>query len=355
MSCPQLVSRTCRVAHPRRHASSMPRLTRLPGDVENVLTNNYHLITPKSAHVADIGSRRIRRLCEQGFLVRLARGVYASREIIENADPWEAFALKSRAFVHAAGPHSYASGWSAVALAGLPTISPPPELPRAVVPDGLGSDYDSPFGHVRAVALPIEHRTTIDGCRLVAADRMLVDLARTAARDEALVVADAALASGLCRDRLREVIAMEDGWPGITSARWVIRYADPYAETALESLGRLTFIEHDLPIPISNAWIDLESHRYRPDHLLDRQWMLFEGDGSQKYDNRLDAGRVITAQREREWRLRENGFEIGRYGWYDARYARPQLADRFRIMIAHRPHREPYLWYRDSQTYRRSA
>ncbi len=169
------------------------------------------------------------------------------------------------------------------------------------------------------------------------------------------MLADAAIALRTGRDELRAVLADMYGWPGSAEARWAVDHADPYCESALETLGRLTFIEHGLPVPVSNPWIDLGAVRYRADHLLDDRWLVFEGDGDLKYNDRPDAAHIIRQQREREWRLREEGFEIVRYGWDMARYQRAKLSDRFRQVIADRsPRVRPYPWYRERGVYRRA-
>lgn len=327
-------------------------MRRLPDNVEQALADNHGIITLDVASGIGVSARSVQRYCKRELLVRLAKGAYASREAVESASPWEAFALKSTALVLSAGTDAYAAGWSAVAIAGLPTISPPPDSPHVVVDAENGNAACSKFGVVRPTHLPSRHRTVTQGIRTVTSERLVVDLARTAPRADALVVADAALASGATREELNAVADYQQVWRNITDARWVIKYADPYAETALESLGRLTCIEYGLAIPISNAWIDLGHVRYRPDHLLDTRWLIYEGDGSQKYDDRPDAGRVIAHQREREWQLREAGFAIGRYGWRLARYERRSLADRFRTLMATNPERAPCQWYRDARTYR---
>ncbi|WP_053202789.1 hypothetical protein [Jiangella muralis] len=100
-------------------------------------------------------------------------------------------------------------------------------------------------------------------------------------------------------------------------------------------------------MPVSNVWIDTGGSRYRVDHLLPDRWLVFEGDGSLKYDDRLDAGRVVAEQREREWRLRESGLEVVRYGWDLARHDRRRLAARFAAAIARCPVRtESVPWTR---------
>ncbi|WP_166355592.1 type IV toxin-antitoxin system AbiEi family antitoxin domain-containing protein [Phytoactinopolyspora limicola] len=332
-----------------------PRPTRLPGDVELLLTAGRGVLTVTGAAGAGVPPHRLLRLVRAGLLVRLARGAYASAEMYHALPPWPAFALRSRAFTLAVGGLAHAAGWSAVALRGWPTITAPPRTPTVVVPIGYGTATNSAFGQVRVAALPVGHRDVVDGVPVLSPARATVDLARTTSRAEALVLADAALALGNNPADLAGVLELMPHWPGVAGARWVIEHADPYAESALETLGRLTFIDADLPVPVSNPWIDLGDARYRADHLLDDQWLIFEGDGALKYSG-PDAATVVDRQREREWRLRQAGFEICRYGWRLARHDRAELAGRFRHAIASQPvQRHPFPWYRDVHTYRRAA
>lgn len=321
-------------------------LRRIPGDIAQLLADGAGLLTVAAARNAGVSDQRLQRLCRARMLERLAHGVYASSEHIDLSEPWRAFALRSRATVIAAGPGTYAAGWSAVALLGLPTISKPPDQPQVITPHRAHSGEPG-RSDTKRIYLPPEHRREIDGVGVVAPHRTVIDLSRTAPRADALVLADAALRSGIHRDRLHDVIATQEHWPGVSRAKWVAEHADPYAETPIESLGRLACIEFDLPVPLSNVWITVGDKHYRPDHLLDDIWLAFEGDGSGKYDNRLNAGRVIAAQREREWHLRSAGLEIGRYGWDEARHDRRRLADRFRSLIVTRPVRDRRCdWYR---------
>lgn len=232
----------------------------------------------------------------------------------------------------------------------LPAISAPPAQPLAYVLDGAGSAVNSRFGSVRVAALQPDQCVYRDGCRVTSLPRTVVDLARREPRADALAVADAALAAGATAAELRAVLDLQAGWRGSRDAAWVIEHADGYAESPLETLGRLTFIEYGLPVPVSNAWVEAGGRRYRLDHLLPDRWLAFEGDGSLKYDGRLDAGRMVADQREREWRLRDAGFEVVRYGWEVARHDRRRLAARFAAAIERRPVRRelpPGLALRD--------
>ncbi|TDD71551.1 hypothetical protein E1262_05195 [Jiangella aurantiaca] len=319
----------------------------LPHDVGRLLRSGHGVFSVTEAQARGITRSRLARLERSALLVRLAKGVYADAAEYAAADEWTAFTQRSRAFTLACGPWAAAAGWSAAAVLGLPVIGTPPAQPLAVVPVGARMASDNVAGRLRAVALAPHHRTYANGCRVTSAPRTIVDVARTSSRAEALVAADAALAAGATVAELRAVVEFQACWRGIRTATWVVDHADGFAESPLETLGRLAFIEYGLPVPVSNAWIDTGQGRYRVDHLLPDRWLVFEGDGALKYDNRLDAGRVVADQREREWQLRELGLEVVRYGWDLARYDHRRLAARFARAIERCPVRpEPVPWWR---------
>ncbi len=326
----------------------------LPDDVTRLLRAGRGVFGVSEAQACGVTRARVARLAQAGTLVRLADGVYAAAEEYAAAVPWRAFALRARAFLRTCGPQAVAAGWSAAVLVHLPTIGEPPPLPLAHVPREAGRSSNNRYGLVRAVPLPPEHQSVRNGCGVTSFPRTVVDLARTAPRADALVVADAAASTPHAVAAFGAVLEYQASWPGSRAASWVIEHADPYAESALETLGRLTFLEYDLPVPVSNAWIDTGRRRYRVDHLLPDRWLVFEGDGSLKYDNRLDAGRVVADQREREWQLRELGLEVVRYGWELARHDRRRLAARFEAALATCPERTASVpWWRHPEPPRR--
>lgn len=336
--------------------SLLPALPALPDDVGRLLSSGRGVFSTREAQADGITRARVARLAQAGLLVRLADGVYAAAEEFAAAAPWPAFALRTRAFLRACGPQAVAAGRSAVALLGLPAMRDPPPLPLVHVPREAGRSSNNGYGQVRAVPLPPEHCAVGNGCRLTSVARTVVDLGRTVPRADALVLADAAATSPQVMAAMKAVLVFQSGWPGSRAAAWVVEHADPYAESALETLGRLTFLENDLPVPVSNAWIDTGRRRYRVDHLVPERWLVFEGDGSLKYDNRLDAGRVVAEQREREWQLRELGLEVVRYGWELARHDRQRLAARFAAALAASPKRPiPVPWWRAARPRPRRA
>lgn len=136
-------------------------------------------------------------------------------------------------------------------------------------------------------------------------------------------------------------------WARVSRARWVADQADPCAETPIETMGRFTCIEFNLPMPVSNLWVGPDGPRYRADGLWPFHWAAFEGDGAVKYDNRPDASAIVAAQAEREWVLRRAGLDFARYGWDLATQRRAELAGRFTALLRDNPPRDrPIRWWK---------
>ncbi|PSL04684.1 hypothetical protein CLV30_105150 [Haloactinopolyspora alba] len=172
----------------------------------------------------------------------------------------------------------------------------------------------------------------------------VAEVARTGPIPHALVVADAAASTGA---DLHEGAAHMSGWVGVHRARWVAAHADPLAESPIETLGRFTCIEFDLPMPVSNAWVGAERPEFRVDGLWPHHGVASEADGAIKYDNRPDASQIVARQSEREWRLRRLGLDLARYDWDLASRDRAELARRFTALLRDNPPRhEPIRWWK---------
>jgi hypothetical protein len=325
----------------------MPRRTEIPAALSTLLHEGGGVFTAREAVRVGVSDDRLQRLVRVNLLTRVARRVYASTEQL-NGDPWLAHAIRTRGFVHACGQSTLATGWSAVAIRSLFTIGHPPRLPTVVraYPARRGSSRTR-FGVIRATGIPAEHYAVHAGCPVVSPAWMVCDLARTAARPAALIVADAVMRAGTSRSELHGVIGQMSHWSGVSEASWIAEHGDGRAESGLETLGRLGCIEGDLPVPLSNVWVGPGYPMYRLDHLFPWHWVVMEGDGALKYDGPMGA-KVIQAEKEREWFLRRLGLEVVRYGWDLAYRRRAELTARVASVLAANPARtEPIQWWTD--------
>jgi hypothetical protein len=178
----------------------------------------------------------------------------------------------------------------------------------------------------------------------MSADWASVDLARTAEIPAALVALDAAARNG---GDLAAILPHMHRWPGVNRAAWLVDHADPASESPLETLGRLGFIEHDLPMPVANAWVGRDRPERRVDGLLPWHGWAWEGDGALKYDNRSDASKIVRDQNDREFTLRRIGLDFLRYSWADVFPTRAPFAAKARAMFADHPARStPMRWWK---------
>ncbi len=191
--------------------------------------------------------------------------------------------------------------------------------PRAVrveltrVPDGRGSKSRRPGILLHMAALPAGHVTRCRGVPVTSVARTVVDLARTVPFAAGVVAADSALRDEQTTpDELEAVLARCQRWPGIQRARRVVAFADPEAESVLESISRVAFHEHGLPPPELQVWVgDEDEIAGRVDFLWRERRTIAEADGAIKYTG---AARAL-AQLNRDARLREAGFEVVHFTW----------------------------------------
>jgi hypothetical protein len=327
----------------------MPARARsLPADVVGLLLSGSGVLTVRAAVAAGVSAERVHRLARAGLLERVGDGAYASSQQLVEANPWVAHAIRTRGFVQSRRKPSLAAGWSAVAVRRLPALrAVPPALPTAVQLDPVRRGTDTtPYGVVRLHDLDEIHHAQYAGCPTVGRAWLAVDLARAAPRPDALVVADAVLHGGTTVGGLRRALAHMTGWPGTDAAAWVVEHADGGAESPLESLGRLAFIEYGLPVPLSNVWVGNGWPEYRVDHLWPWHWVAGEADGAGKYRSADDPFRVVAGEKDREAYLRRVlGLDVGRYGWSLA-MDRPRLGAHFAAILAANPPRaEPVQWW----------
>ncbi|SDU75200.1 type IV toxin-antitoxin system AbiEi family antitoxin domain-containing protein [Jiangella alkaliphila] len=320
------------------------RLRTLPPDVAELLVRRHGVVDLATAARAGVEEGRLRRLAAAELLVRLAPGCYASAAVLSAASSWERHRLRSRAFALFSDGSTVLTGWSAAVMWHLPTVGPPPARVTAIRPHGAGSVRHGRYADVRIVTVPPGQLRRAQDIDLVSPAWAVLDAARSGAIVPALVADDAATASG---DDLAATVLAMARWPGVGRARWVAEHADPLAESPLETLGRFTCLQFDLPLPVANAWVGAVGPEYRVDGLWPHHGVAFEADGALKYDNRPDASLIVARQGEREWRLRRLGLDVVRFGWDVAWRNRDELAARFAAVLRDNAGRDrPVRWWK---------
>ena len=263
------------------------------------------VVTYAQARAAGISAGRLRT-----DHVRVASGVYVPRHVHDAQDE----AARTAGLVCAARLTStvdlIAVGRTAAAIHGLPVLGRPPVRPQLVERKDL-----RPRHHGTSRAVDDGEVVTVHGAPVTDLARTAVDVARSRDLAHGVVTADAALARGVERAELERVLAACARWPGVTAARTAVAFADGRAESALESVSRVRFHEHGLLAPELQVVLhDSDGVIGRVDHYWAAFRVVGEADGALKYLRPED----LFAEKRREDRLRDAGWQVVRWTWDEA-------------------------------------
>ncbi len=257
---------------------------------------------------------------------RLRRGAFTSQHRWDAADARARHLLMTHAVAQQVGPQSVVSHASSAVALGLPL--------QGVALSEV--HVTRPYGTSRRSAGVAHHSASLDGADIVAAADLLVlspartslDLAREWGRAAGMVAADAVLrTTTVTPQQLRDAAEQMADWPGGRDAAFVASEADARSETPGESLSRLVCLELGYPLVLQVEIEDgLGQVIARVDGLLFEEDVIVEFDGAVKYATDGDAGSALFAEKKREDRLRELGFEFVRLTWGDLPLT--QLVDR---------------------------
>lgn len=260
-------------------------------------------------------------MVRRGEWVRLRRGGYVSATCWSAADPAERHLLRCAALVSRS--HGLVvSHRSAALLLGLPLLDPPVE-PEATRPRPPGCPALHPPER-RSALLPQTDTCRVRGLHVTSLARTAADLGRTLPADAAQVVLDGALRAESSRAGIDAVLDRMPRWSGVRQARRLLSQADPGAESALETLARLRVVEQGFPVPRTQVAVVIQGRRVRLDLGWEHDRVGLEADGRLKYQQPDD----LWAEKLREDRLRDAGWEIVRCTWADVQDGGAALAQR---------------------------
>jgi very-short-patch-repair endonuclease len=293
----------------------------------------------KVAAVADwralgITENRLKSLVHSGALVRVRRGVYATRAAVDYAavNPRRGHALLVAAVGSAIGRDAVASHQSAARVHGINLLDPPANtvtLTRA--PANRTNRLRSDGIVFHSANLPANHVTSRYGLLVTTVPRTVIDLARTSPFREAVVAADSALQADLAtKADLATVAGLCHGWPGIQQARRVIEFSDERAESVLESCARVAFAEAGLRPPELQVTIHGPGWSCRVDLCWPEYRVIAEADGLAKYNTRKD----LVKQFERDRLLRDLGYQVIHFTWRELMRTPDVVIGRIRAAIA---------------------
>jgi len=288
-------------------------------DLDELLVQQGGLLTRTQALAAAVSERQL-RAGRARRLVRLRPGVYADESRVAPADAAELLRLRVAAARLLSRVDLVAVGPTAAVLHRLPLLGPTPSrLHHAERKEAR------PRHHGSSTTLRADEVVDLHGVPVASVARTAVDVARLRGLAAGVVAADAALSRGCTTPELLAVLEGRDRWPGIRVARTAARFADPRSESALESLGRVRCHEQGLPPPELQVWLG-DGHECiaRVDHYWAQHGTVAEADGAVKYTSVAD----LYAEKRREDRLREAGYEVVRYTWDDALHRPETIAAR---------------------------
>jgi len=288
---------------------------------------------PNLTFARDLGPLPGRRLdlarrARQGIEVRVSRGVYTGVEEWRAADGDSRYLARIRAVAETRGAPPVISHWSAAAVHGLPMIGAWPQRVHITQRPGMGSRSRNLVAR-HSLPLSNDEVELIDGLRVTALARTVLDIAATVHTHHALVMADAALhedldhglIAALSKDDLRAQWEARGTFTGFRRALAIIEFAETQAASPIESVSRLTMREIGAPTPVLQlAHFDAQGFIGYTDFAWPEYGAVAEADGRHKYldprfRNGRSADRVVVDEKDREDRLRALPRAFTRWGW----------------------------------------
>lgn len=275
----------------------------------------------------------VRRLLRTGELNPVRRGAYVIGPLPQ--DPVGRHRLDIAAAVEKLSSDAVISHVSAAVLHGLPWWGVSLRRVHVTRNRATGGRCGSCV-HVHTAPLAPAAIALVGGVAVTDVARTVVDVARTVPFEQAVVVADAALAMELVTgEELADAVLRATGWPGAPAARRAVAFADPGAKSPGESRSRVAMARAGLPAP-TLQWEVLDGGRSLgyADFGWPRLRTVGEFDGEIKYGRLLRPGQspgdVVFAEKRREDRMRDTDLGMARWTWDELGPAFTPVAARIR-------------------------
>ncbi len=271
---------------------------------------------------------QVRALVDEGRLVVIRHGVYATAEVVATAERrpelWHAVRTMAAVLATSSRP-VVASHETAALIYGFDLLNEPPEdLVTLTRPPGSATARTQRTRYV-AAKLFRGHVTKCLGVPVTTPARTVIDLARALPFMDGVVVADSALHLGKVKKaELAAVLDRCASWRGGDSARRVVEFADARAESVLESCARVVFDRNGLEPPELQTYIRTAEADYRVDFYWPKYRTIAEADGQKKYADPAQA----VGQLRRDEHLRETGRHVLHFTWRDVFYRESRLIGR---------------------------
>ncbi|MGQ0623065.1 MAG: type IV toxin-antitoxin system AbiEi family antitoxin domain-containing protein [Sporichthyaceae bacterium] len=309
------------------------------------------VFTARQAFTCGIEPAELRALTRTGELVVIRRSVYSHGDDIPAAprerhklDVAAALLVKSGTVAHSGPDPRLAVGRrSAAYLLGLPAPIPMTLPERAsgrssrqlrrqerVVHLVSGTRVQRTYrggievSPAELLSVDVDHSLGFPSTSLA---RTAIDIARESDWYHAVAVVDGAMHAGVSQFELNATLERCAGWAGTRQARRAVAFGSPLAESPLESRTRALLAEYGLPEPeLQVDLFDARGFIGRVDIMLRQFRTVLEPDGRVKYTD----PRVLWAEKVREDRIRDAGWEVVRPTWADVTERPVELIGRIR-------------------------
>ncbi|WP_425862118.1 type IV toxin-antitoxin system AbiEi family antitoxin domain-containing protein [Arthrobacter sp. TWP1-1] len=280
------------------------------------------IATTAQLHKAGLDGRTIAYGVKRGLLHHLRRGVYMPMRGWQGSKPWIREELVLQGHIAAANGTVIYSHFSAARLHKLRLWNCPQRI-------HISSGYRS--STLKGARDVVQHARTIDPQHLVRAVvpgvgvAVFTDLAHTvlecsmsAPFEQAVIIGDSALNSGLTMEALRELLESSAGRRGVKKARMAVEGLNGLSESAGETRTRLIVAELPIEQPELQITISTRGGAYRVDFAWPGIRLILEFDGDTKYfDYGVTTEQALINERVRENALIEEGWRFIRVKWSD--------------------------------------
>jgi Transcriptional regulator, AbiEi antitoxin len=306
-------------------------------ELELVAAGRGGWFSRRDAIVAGYSDADLRKHVASGRWMRITRGAYAEcGPQAEAMPPWEQatwrHVLAARAVYHRLNGRAVVSHQSALLLHGVRVSEL--DLRRVHVTRLHGAGRSDAAVCQHAARPPVDAVCELDGVRTIIPARAVIETVRATNRQVAVSVVDQALRLRIVTPpQLMDALTPFARRSGIRRAAWAVQFGDGRAESVGESWLRVLMAELGLPAPVPQAEIRDENGILvaRVDFLFEQYGVIVEFDGAVKYG---DGGRdALIAEKMREDRLRDLGYQVVRVCWADLTQPAALLA-RIRRAIA---------------------
>ncbi|MEO6530152.1 MAG: type IV toxin-antitoxin system AbiEi family antitoxin domain-containing protein [Specibacter sp.] len=295
-------------------------------------------ITPGSKFIDEHAARRLSRLAASGDLVRVRRGLYLPAGFWEGLKPWEKYRIRIQAVHELAACRPVFARESAAQIMGLPLIRIPipGEVQTVIAVGKSGGQSSHGVGRVNAV-LGDPPPWEMFGLLVTPPVQTVRDLAVRLPLAQSLPALDKLLQRKILpgsppnvplvftADDVRGSALLLPNGTQRGRVERALEVGNGLSQSAGESLSRAIMIQNGFPTPALQVPLrDSRGLIGLPDFDWEEYKTLGEFDGyekysAQKYLNGKTPSQVVVEEKNRENRLRAQGYNVVRWVWDDLR------------------------------------